>query len=243
MARSSGRPFAVFDIDGTLIRWQLYHAIADSLARQGHIKPETYQTMRESRMAWKRRTGSSFKDYERQVIENYEAVLKTLSFKEFEQAIDSVFEEYKDQTYTYTRDLIAKLKHDGYLLFAISGSQTEIVSKIAAYYDFDDYIGTVYKRNDIGFTGSKTIGSLNKDTTLKALVQKHGTNFKSSIGVGDSHSDISMLEIVDQPIAFNPEAELFKHAKARGWKVVIERKNMIYTLQMKEGKYQLATAN
>ena len=34
--------FAVFDIDGTLIRWQLYHAIADELAKSGHIDAETY---------------------------------------------------------------------------------------------------------------------------------------------------------------------------------------------------------
>ena len=237
------RKFAVFDIDGTLIRWQLYHAIADTLARQGHIKPETYQTIRDARMAWKRRSGGTFRDYELQVIQIYEAVLKTLSFDQFEEAIDTVFEEYKDQVYTYTRDLIAELKRDGYLLFAISGSQTEIVAKIAAYYGFDDYVGTVYTRSRAGFTGAKTIGSLNKDTTLQALVHKHGAGFSGSIGIGDSHSDISMLELVEQPVAFNPEADLFKHAKSKGWKVVIERKNMVYELKMKDGEYGLAKAN
>ena len=38
------RPFAVFDIDGTIIRWQLYHALADELAslridREGRGEP------------------------------------------------------------------------------------------------------------------------------------------------------------------------------------------------------------
>ncbi len=28
------QPFAVFDIDGTIIRWQLYHALADELAKE-----------------------------------------------------------------------------------------------------------------------------------------------------------------------------------------------------------------
>src|SRR6266550_3580667 len=102
------RKFAVFDIDGTLIRWQLYHAIADTLAAKGNIDPEVYKTMKQARMAWKRRSGGSFRDYERQVIEVYEAVLTTLSFEQFESAIEAVFEEYKDQVYTYTRDLIAK---------------------------------------------------------------------------------------------------------------------------------------
>lgn len=237
------RKFAVFDIDGTLIRWQLYHAIADTLARQGYIKPEVYQSMKDARMAWKRRSGGSFQDYEHQVIEVYETILKKLSFEQFELAIGAVFEEYKDQVYTYSRDLLLKLKKENYLLFAISGSQTEIVAKIANYYGFDDYTGTVYERSDKGFSGSKTIGSLNKDETLKRLVKKHGASFRNSVGVGDSRSDISMLELVEIPIALNPEADLFKHAKQQGWKIVIERKNMTYELENHNGKYELVKTN
>lgn len=237
------RKFAVFDIDGTLIRWQLYHAIADTLARQGHIKPESYQAMKDARMEWKRRAGGSFRDYEVQVIEVYEAILKTLTYEQFESAISAVFEEYKDQVYTYTRDLIAKLKIEGCLIFAISGSQTEIVAKIADYYGFDDYVGTIYERRDNGFSGSKTIGSLDKDATLKALAKKHHTDFKDSVGVGDSRSDISMLELVENPIALNPEKDLFEYAKKKGWKIVLERKNMVYELEKHGRKYELAKTN
>ncbi|HEX5448030.1 MAG TPA: HAD family phosphatase [Candidatus Saccharimonadales bacterium] len=237
---AQGRKFAVFDIDGTLIRWQLFHAVTDALAQRGHIKPRSYQVMRDARQAWKRRSGGGFKDYETQVVGIYEAVLKTLTVEQFESAADAVFEEYKDQIYTYTRDLIAKLKKQGYLLFAISGSQTEVVAKIADYYKFDDYVGTVYGRAGQGFSGSKKIGSFNKDKTLKRLVAKHNVSFEDSIGIGDSRGDIAMLELVDQPIAFNPERALFKHAQNKGWKVIVERKNMVYELEEHDGKYQLA---
>jgi HAD superfamily hydrolase (TIGR01490 family) len=233
------RKFAVFDIDGTLIRWQLYHAIADSLAHEGYIKPQTYEAMKEARMAWKRRTGGSYKDYELQVIDVYESVLKTLTFGQLDLAIDAVFDEYKDQVYTYTRDLISKLKQQGYLLFAISGSQTEIVAKIADYYGFSDYVGTVYKRMGKSFSGAKTIGSFNKDQTLRDLVAKHRAEYSGSVAIGDSHSDISMLELVEEPIAFNPEQSLFKHAGQKGWKIAIERKNVVYELTSVDGKYQL----
>ncbi len=236
------KQFAVFDIDGTLIRWQLYHSIADTLARQGHIKPEVYQTMKDARMVWKRRQSDkgSYLEYERQVIDVYETILRTLSFQNFETAVDAVFEEYKDQVYTYTRDLIGKLKKDGYMLLAISGSQTEIVAKISDYYGFDDYVGTTYERAGRGFSGRKQIGSLNKDKTLKALMKKHSLNPKGSIGVGDSRSDIAMLELVEKPIALNPERELFKHAKEQGWRIVLERKNVIYKLEKHDGRYLLA---
>lgn len=237
------KPFAVFDIDGTLIRWQLYHAIADALARHGHIEPKTYQVMRDARMAWKRRSGGDFKDYERQVIETYDAVIKTLSHSQLEEAISAVFDEYKDQVYTFTRGLIKQLKNDGYRLFAISGSQTEIVAMIADYYEFDDYVGSVYERGKKGFTGNKTIGAREKDIKLKELVKKYGLNMGGSLAIGDSESDIPMLELVEQPIAFNPEEKLFEHARKKGWKIVLERKNMVYELEKADGGYQLAKTN
>ena len=55
MAKQSGRPFAVFDIDGTLIRWQLYHAIADALAKKGLIDAKTYSAIPGPPIEWKKR--------------------------------------------------------------------------------------------------------------------------------------------------------------------------------------------
>lgn len=234
------RKFAVFDIDGTLIRWQLYHGLADALAQAGHIEPESYQAMRDARLQWKRRMGGTFKDYEKQVVVIYEAMLKTLSFEQLDEAIGIVFEEYKDQVYTYTRDLIAELKKKGYLLFAISGSQAEIVAKVADYYGFDDYKATVYGRSGGKFTGGSTVGSYDKDKTLKGLVAKHKASFTDSLAIGDSASDAVMLRLVEQPIAFNPDADLFKIARQNGWKIVLERKNMTYELEESDGRYHLA---
>jgi HAD superfamily hydrolase (TIGR01490 family) len=235
------RKFAVFDIDGTLVRWQLYHAIADALARLGHMDPELHESIKTSRRAWKQRVeGRTFRDYEIEVINIYEKAIAKLSTKEVNDAIDDVFEEYKDQVYTYTRELIRDLKAKGYLLFAISGSQSEIVAKIAGYYGFDDFVGSEYETQGGKFTGNKTIGARDKDKTLKKLIEKHGADNSGSLGIGDSHSDIAMLELVEQPIAFNPERQLFEHAKKGGWKIVIERKNMIYELKESDGSYILA---
>jgi len=48
-----------------------------------------------------------------------------------------------------------------------------------------------------------------------------------------------MLELVENPIAFNPDKNLFEIAKTHKWKVVIERKNMIFQLEYKNGNYVL----
>ncbi len=129
---SKGRPFAVFDIDGTVIRWQLYHAVSDRLARDGLIDGEAFERVRRTRMDWKRRTGEdSFQEYETELMKVFDEALKGMSVAGFEKAVDEVFEEYKDQVYTYTRDLIHELKAKDYLLFAISGSPDFIVKKMA----------------------------------------------------------------------------------------------------------------
>lgn len=234
------KKFAVFDIDGTLIRWQLYHAIADNLVKLGFIAPVKFQVIREARMVWKRRESSeSFKEYELELVKLYDEILAEITVEQFEKTAEAVYQEYKDQVYIYTRDLIKKLKADGYLIFAISGSQTQIISKMAAYYGFDDFVAREDEFKNNKFTGQSTTPIFNKDSVLKELVDRNGAGFKNSLAVGDSASDIKMLQLVEHPIAFNPEKKLYDYASSKAWKIVIERKNMVYELERRDGKYQL----
>lgn len=191
-------------------------------------------------MTWKRREHSeSFREYELQLVALYTNMLMQITTDQFTEAMGSVFEEYKDQVYTYTRELIKSLRSKDYLIFAISGSQQEIVSKMAAYYGFDDFVGRVDESKEGHFTGKSTTPIFAKGEALKKLIKKHGADTAASYGVGDSHSDIKMMEQVEIPIAFNPEKRLFDQAVKRGWKIVVERKNMIYELERSDGKYQL----
>jgi phosphoserine phosphatase len=108
---SQQRPFAVLDIDGTLIRWQLYHAVADELARQGYFDENAYQKVRAARLTWQKRASeTSFQDYEEQLLHVVQATLVGLSEEALSKANQAVMAEYQDQVYTYTRDLISSLK-------------------------------------------------------------------------------------------------------------------------------------
>lgn len=241
---NAGRPFAVFDIDGTVIRWQLYHAIVDELARQGHIAAEIHQQIRDARMTWKsRRHSGSFSDYEQTLVDAYHAALTDLPVDAYIAAVDHVFETYKDQVYTFTRDLIHDLKEQGYWLFIISGSQQEVIQKLGDYYGFDDVVGTRYEQQAGRFTGQREGVIQRKADILQQLIDKYELSLAGSIAVGDTGSDIAMLEMVEQPIAFNPNHQLFDHARQSGWRVVIERKNMIYNLEPHDGSYLLAKTN
>ncbi len=236
------RKFAVFDLDGTLIRWQLYHAMADELVLLGILDAKAYESVKVARMSWKNRDNvNSFNDYEHTLVQLVDSAVNKIKVSELETACQSVIEEYKNQVYTYTRDLIKELKAKDYLIFAISASPDQIVGLVAKHYGFDDFAGSIYGTKDGIFTGSKDlIWSERKPEKLKELVDKHNATWDKSVAVGDSEGDIPMLSAVEQPIAFNPTQLLFAEAKKQGWKIVVERKNMVYRLDPSAGTYVLA---
>ncbi len=237
------RKFAAFDIDGTLIRWQLYHAIVEELITQKLISADASQRIDDARKTWRNRM-HSFSEYEEILVSVFRASRSSIRTDAFDKAVETVFETHKDQVYTYTRDLIKSLKAKGYLLFAVSGSQQEIVEKLGDYYGFDDVIGSQHERMPNGMLGDAIFSPVvhGKAGALKKLCDKHGITYEDSYAIGDSLSDTAILELVGHPIAFNPDQSLFRIATERGWKIVIERKNVIYELEKSNGSYLLAEA-
>lgn len=233
--------FAVFDIDGTLIRWQLYHAVVDKLAKRELLGKDAHEKIHQARMKWKNRESNfGFHDYEIELITQFEKSIKKLDPADFDSCVEEVISEYKDQTYTYTKQLMEALKSRGYTLLAISGSQQELVEKIANYYGFDACLGTKYQMLSENYTGKKDFPASDKKTALKKLVKQFDLDFGGSYAVGDSKSDAPMLELVENPVAFNPDRDLYQIATKNHWPIIIERKNMIYKLEYKDGSYILA---
>ena len=84
----------------------------------------------------------------------------------------------------------------------------------------------------VRFTGNTLYEDIifRKDEVLKRAVEHNDLTLKGSIGVGDTESDISFLELVENPIAFNPSSALYRTATRRNWDVVVERKDVIYEI-------------
>lgn len=233
--------FAVFDIDGTLVRWQLFHTIVEQLVAQGNIEESAYAVVTDLLDKWKKRSRKdAFAAYEKAVLDAWYAVLTEITHEEYLAAVEIVFEQHKDQVYRYTRDLIRTLKKEGYFLIAISGSHQEIVDKIADYYGFDYASGSVYPTKNGKFTGEEIAPVYDKGGALQDIVQLHKLEWEESYAVGDSRSDAKMMKLVENPIAFNPDQNLIKIATNNQWKIVVERKNVIYQLVRGEHGYTLA---
>jgi HAD superfamily hydrolase (TIGR01490 family) len=238
------RKFAVFDIDGTLIRWQLFHAIVHHLGQEGYILRRQHEQIRAARMNWKNREDiEGFRAYELVLLDIYLEVMKQILPEDHDRIVDEVVGEYRDQTHVYTRDLARRLQKEGYLLFAISGSHDGAVGKVARHHGFDDWIGANFEIHDGQYTGEVVTPVFDKAAALRTLVEKHHATFEGSYAIGDSWGDTSMLDVVENPIAFNPDKGLYEAATKHKWTIVVERKNVIYELTSRDGTYILGESH
>ncbi len=228
----SSRPVAVFDIDGTLFRSSLFLELVRRMCVAGLFPPDFKNAYEQDRLAWQDRKGD-YQVYVAKVVETFLAHIKGVSYEATMNVADTLIRERKDRVYRYTRDLMKELKGEGYFLLAISHSPRFILDGFCKEAGFDKVYGFFYETGPTGnFTGEVEDRDLilNKAAILERAVRKEGLSLTRSVGVGDTESDIPMLELVERPIAFNPNQKLLEHAKRREWKVVVERKDVIYEL-------------
>jgi len=238
------KKFAVFDIDGTIARTSLFFQIVDELIAAGHLPAELRAELDDKLETYRRRShDDAFSEYAQASVNILFDNLVSVKLSDYRRAVDKVVERTSSYVYVYTRELVKSLKQQGYFLIALSGSETYAIEKFTAEYDFDAVLGDVYETAGDTFTGEVQSVIFDKGTALKKVVAEHKLDYAGSVAIGDSRSDSKMLELVEQPIAFNPERQLFELAKQRGWKIVIERKNMIYKLEPNDGSYVLAQAD
>ncbi len=234
------KKFAAFDIDGTLFRWQLFHELVFELRKQGLLDQDANK-LDVAFASWQA-LESSWHDYESTIITAIMTDIKNISTAQLESAAQIVNQRSGHRVHAYTSSLAKKLKAEGYVLIAISGSQQEIAELFAKRYGFDHCIGMVFERDAKGsFTGDFerfVVGR--KAEIIKNLITEHDLTLEDSYAIGDSSGDISMLELVQNPIAFNPDESLLAKAQEQDWPIIIERKNLAYTLRKGTDGYTLA---
>lgn len=126
------RKFAVFDIDGTLIRGGLYRQLVLKLIDAGAITEEHGNIVQQKLLSWKRRESkNAYDEYEMSLITAIASSLTNIPAAVLDEAAESIAREELDHVYTYTRHRLRELKRDGYFLIAISGSQQELVDPFA----------------------------------------------------------------------------------------------------------------
>lgn len=226
-------PVACFDVDGTIFRSSLLIELVEQFIKEGVFPASAKDDYRTQLHAWRAREGT-YEAYINALIEAFITHLKGVHYGELADIGRRVVAVQSKHVYRYTRDLLVELKQQGYYTIAISQSPKTILDEFCAQYGFDKVYGRMY---EIGpqdrFTGVCTDEHLiqNKANILKRVFERQPElDAARSIAVGDTEGDIPLLESVARPICFNPNQNLYAHAKRMGWEVVVERKDVIYTI-------------
>lgn len=224
---------AFFDIDGTIFRSSLLIELINELVEKRVFPKRAAEEIKAKKTAWLDRVGR-YDDYLYKVVEIHLKYIKGCREEEIMKAVDDVMYFEKDRVYRFTRDLIKKLKKEGYLLVAISGSPEYLVKQFAEHMGFDRAFGQVLEVKDGVFTGNIINQNFrDKESVINnfAGAENIEIDFKNSIAVGDTDNDIPMLKMVGDPIAFNPNRSFAEHARENKWRIVVERKDAIYDVK------------
>lgn len=234
------RKFAVFDIDGTIFHWQFFHELFDELIDANVVEQSVAQPVLDDRKKWRQGT-IDWNTYEQGLVHALNTAIIGIDKSLLENISERIVTTKGKVLYHYTRNLLKKLQDEGYFTIVISGSQQTLVERFAQTYNVDVALGLDYEFKDGKLASIKQEIYGKKDALLKNVVAKHGLDWDDSYAVGDSLGDSLMLDLVTHPIAFNPDAKLLALAQEKGWKIVIERKSIAYSLeQNSNGQYVLS---
>ena len=117
----------------------------------------------------------------------------------------------------------------------VSTSGSEVVEPIGEMLGADKVIATRMEVADGKYTGDIRFYAYaeNKAKAIRDLARKRGYDLDGSYAYSDSVTDVHMLEVVGHPHAVNPDKELRRIARDRGWPILIFEKPVALRSRMK----------
>ena len=121
------------------------------------------------------------------------------------------------------RALLDHHRMQGDVLVIITATNRFITAPIAERLGVGELLACDCEILDGHYTGAPTgifTYAEGKVTALRHWLQETGVDPAGSCFYSDSHNDIPLLEIVDRPVAVDPDDTLRQHAEASGWEII-----------------------
>ena len=135
------------------------------------------------------------------------------------QALGDVIEPI---VYDEALDRIRAHQRWGHRVFIVSASPEEVVAPIAQLLSVDEAIATRAELDEHGRYSGRTeryVYAEEKVVAMREVAERDGIDLDHSWAYSDSATDIPMLAAVGHPVAVNPDRELARAARDRGWQV------------------------
>lgn len=224
------KKLAVFDIDGTIFRKNLHFELINELVFAGVFRKEVKNELQKLYGHWLNHEGT-YEAYRNKLVSLYEEHIKGCKQSDIVYASKKVAQFHAKRIYIFANRMIKRMRKNHTMLI-ISGSPSEIVGEYADIFNFDAHYGSVYELDNCKkYTGNVIFEpTIDKGAVVRQFIAENNIGLEDSFGIGDTESDAKFLELVDNPIAFNPNMNLRKIAKERNWQVVVEKKDIIYEM-------------
>lgn len=212
---------AFFDLDKTVIAKASMVAFSGPLHRAGLLSRRMLL-----RAAWGQLVYAQFGASPAKLAKLRDSVLRlTRGWDQAEISrivVDTLVEVVEPIVFDEALELIRQHQAEGRKVFIVSASPEEIVAPLARYLGVDEAIATRAELDAHGrYTGrtERYCYGPEKATTIAEVAERDGIDLAASYAYSDSATDRPMLELVGYPVAVNPDRELLRTARARGWEM------------------------
>ncbi len=213
-------PLAIFDLDNTLIAGDSDFLWGEFLGEEGVVDANTYRKKNEY----------FYQQYDLGVLDIYAWLdfclepLSRYSMAELE-AFHHQFMMQKIEPIMLDKaqKCIDRHKERGDTVLIMTASNSFVTAPIAKKYGINQMLATEPEIKAGRYTGGVSgipcfqAGKIDK---LLPWLQKNEESLTGSTFYSDSHNDLPLLELVDNPVAVNADKILTKIAQKKGWEIL-----------------------
>lgn len=211
---------AIFDLDQTLLSGDSDHAWGEFLVESGLVDADIVLPTNDQ----------FFADYQQGRLDIQAYLRFVLSFLAHKDPAElaELHRRFMDakiipMIQAGTEALLNKHRDLGHTLMIITATNRFVTGPIAQYLGIEHLIACEAEQIDGRYTGRpEGIPSFRegKVTRLNSWLDEHNDNLDGAWFYSDSHNDLPLLSLVDNPVAVDPDARLQAEAEQRGWPII-----------------------
>jgi HAD superfamily hydrolase (TIGR01490 family) len=211
---------AIFDLDNTLIADDSDYLWGQFLVDQGIVDKEHYE----------KANAKFYNDYKQgtlDIVEFLNFSLQPLADNEPQQLYQwrtqFIQEIITPLLLKPAQQLIDKHRHKGDVLLVITATNRFVTEPIVKLYGIDNLLATTPEMKDGSYTGRFDGIPCFREGKVKLLEEwlTHSSySMQDSWFYSDSHNDLPLLNLVDHPVAVDPDEKLAQCAKQAHWPII-----------------------
>ena len=212
---------AIFDLDNTLIGGDSDYLWGEFLCDEGIISDRQSFEKKNDYFYQQYELGSldiyAWAEFSFEILSHYSInELEAFHLKFMAQKIEPIFLQK-------AQDCINNHKENGDTVLVITASNTFVTAPIVKRYGINHLLATEPEIVSGRYTG-KVSGipcfKSGKIENLMPWLERNGESLKDSTFYSDSHNDLPLLELVENPVVVNADKILAKMAQTKGWDIL-----------------------